>query len=76
MSMTKIELDENIKNEIIHKIQQFFLEERDEEIGVLSASIILDFFIEKLGSTFYNLGLHDAIIHMKQHVDDLYGLER
>ncbi len=41
----------------IEKIISFFREQRDEEIGVLAAENILDFFLENIGPEIYNLGI-------------------
>lgn len=41
----------------IEKIISFFREQRDEEIEVLAAENILDFFLENIGPEIYNLGI-------------------
>lgn len=53
-------LDEKIKERLISDIQEYFIEEREETIGVLGASSILDFFIENIGKSIYNKAIKDT----------------
>lgn len=55
-----INFNDNNKDTLIRKIQDFYLTERDEEIGIIAAESILDFFINELGSTIYNQALLDT----------------
>ena len=64
------------KEEMISSIQQFFYNERDEEIGNLAASAVLDFFIEELSSEFYNQGINDAYRYISDRAEDLLGLQK
>ena len=72
---SKLKLTKEAKEKAIEDIKNFFLNERDEEIGNLASSILLDFIIEKIAPAFYNQGLEDAISFMKERVGDMYGLE-
>ncbi|MCG9966670.1 DUF2164 domain-containing protein [Pelotomaculum terephthalicicum JT] len=49
---------------MISAIQTYFLNEREDKLGDLAASLILDFFIEKLAPEFYNQGVYDSYIYM------------
>lgn len=60
---------------MIKKIQKFFLNERDEEIGELAAILLLDFITEKLASEFYNKGIQDCMAQLSLNIEDLKGLE-
>lgn len=71
----RIQLSKEDKELMIRKIKEFFLKERDEEIGDLAASLLLDFIVENFAATFYNQGIQDCIVFMKDKLDDLYGLE-
>ena len=51
-----IEQRKKLQEEIIC----FFKEERDEELGIIGADTILDFFLDVLGETIYNKALDDA----------------
>jgi uncharacterized protein (DUF2164 family) len=44
----------------VRRIQHYFREERDEEVGDLAAGILLDFIEKELGPALYNRGVRDA----------------
>ncbi|MDP8202625.1 MAG: DUF2164 domain-containing protein [Candidatus Tenebribacter burtonii] len=72
----KFKINKDKRKLMQEKIKRFFVKERDEEIGDLSAILILDFIIDNLASEFYNLGVRDCITHISQNVEDLFGLEK
>jgi uncharacterized protein (DUF2164 family) len=71
-----IEISKEVKKEIIEEIKEFFLKERDEEIGELAAELVFDFIAEKIGPYFYNQALNDAHYFLSEKLEDLYGLEK
>lgn len=71
----KINLNKDSKDQVILEIKRYFLEERNEEIGDLAATLLVDFLTEHIGPVFYNQGIQDAILFMNDKVDDLYSLE-
>ena len=58
--MSEIKFSKEEKEIIITKIQFYFSEELDREIGQFDAQFLLDFFSEEIGPYFYNQGLYDA----------------
>ena len=58
--MSVVEFNNEEKKIIIEKIQSYFREEMDEELGRFDAEFLLDFISEKIGVYFYNRGLKDA----------------
>lgn len=74
-NIRKVALSKEDREKLILEIQEYFLEEREEEIGKLAAGFILDFIIENIAPTFYNQGIRDSIKYMNERVEDLYGLE-
>jgi uncharacterized protein (DUF2164 family) len=68
------------KSDLIERIQTYFYEERDGEIGELGAELLLDFFVTQIGPAFYNKGVQDAKeIAMERMVSldvDLEALKR
>ena len=64
------------KEAMIAEIQGYFLKERDEEIGNLSASLMLDFILEKLAPQIYNQGIYDAYKYFTDKTEDLLGLQK
>ncbi len=63
------------RDQLVTEIKQYFLTERDEEIGDLAAGLLLDFFGEKMGPFLYNNGLRDATAYIRDKLEDLPGLE-
>lgn len=74
--MKKFKLEKEVKEHIVLDIQKYFLDERDEAIGNLSAELLLQFMIEKIGPAIYNQGVRDAHSLVSKNLEDLYGLEK
>lgn len=72
----KIKISSEKRKEMIEAIKAFYFKEREEEIGDLAASIILDFFIEELSPVFYNQGIYDSYKYMSDRVEEVLGLEK
>lgn len=58
--MKKIEFTQDEKELLARKIQMYFSEELNQEIGGFDAQFLLDFFAEEIGPLWYNQGLQDA----------------
>ncbi|MGE5606992.1 MAG: DUF2164 family protein [Bacteroidota bacterium] len=52
----RLKLRKDQKEQMVSLVKEYFLKERDEEIGDLAATIFLDFIIEKMAPVFYNHG--------------------
>ncbi|AFL98763.1 MULTISPECIES: DUF2164 domain-containing protein [Desulfitobacterium] len=72
---TRINLTKEQKEEMASAIQRYFLKERDEEIGNLASSLMLDFIIKELAPEFYNQGVYDAYKLMNDRTEDLLSLQ-
>lgn len=72
----KMKLDKQKREHMINEIKTYFSKERDEDLGDLGASLILDFIIEKLAPEFYNQGVYDAYQYINDRMDDVLGLQR
>ncbi len=70
-NLNNIKLTSDEKNKMISDIQDFFYENRGEELGVIASSEILDFFIEKLGNKIYNKGLDEAKLWYSSSMQNL-----
>jgi len=55
-----IKFSKEESDSLTRKIQLYFDEELDQEIGQFQAQFLLDFFSEEVGAYFYNRGLLDA----------------
>ena len=66
-----IELPDATKSELVASIRQYFMEERDDEIGDLQASFSLEFILKEVGPSIYNQALMDAQARLTEAVADL-----
>lgn len=75
-----LSLKKEEKDQIIREIQQFFYEERGEEIGELAAEQAYTFIKEAIGPYFYNQGVSDCrkVLEDKTSAmeEELYALEK
>jgi len=67
----KIQLNKEKKQDMILTIKTYFLKEREEELGDLAASLLLDFITDKLAMEFYNQGVYDSYKFMNRKMEDL-----
>lgn len=72
---SKIKLSKEKREEMISKIKNYFLEEREEELGDLVCGMILDFIIKELSNEFYNQGVYDSYKFMNDKIEDLLEIQ-
>ena len=68
-----IELSKRARTDAVASIQRYFEENFTEPIGELPAGLLLDFFIEEVGSVIYNRAIADAQTRMQLRVSDMSG---
>ena len=71
--MTTIDISKQARADAIASIQRYFEENMPEPIGELPAGLLLNFFLEEVGSVIYNRAIADAQARMQQRVVDLNG---
>jgi len=64
------------RDDMVSEIKNYFLKEREEEIGDLPAGMILDFILEKIAPEFYNQGVYDSHKYMGDAVEDLLSIQK
>ena len=69
--MSQIEFSREEKEAISRKLQLYFREELDQEIGQFDAEFLLDFFAEEIGPYFYNRGLYDAQAVLESRLENI-----
>ncbi len=78
--MTDIKIAKDDKEAIVKKIQLYFNDELDQNIGQFDAEFLLQFFTEEIGGYFYNQALADALTVIESKVEDIsdtfYSLEK
>ena len=78
--MKDIKFSKEEKNRMVQTIRRYFEEELDSEIGQFDAEFLLDFFAETMGVYFYNQGLRDAQVVLKDRLENIveaiYDIEK
>jgi|TARA_B110000503_G_scaffold86380_1_gene131500 uncharacterized protein (DUF2164 family) len=78
--MTEIDFTKAEKEVLARKIQLYFNEELNQELGQFDAQFMLDFFSETFGSYYYNRGLFDAQALFQSRIEAvgeaIYELEK
>ncbi|WP_299878418.1 DUF2164 domain-containing protein [uncultured Cocleimonas sp.] len=69
--MSEITFSSEEKSEIIQKVQKYFNQELDQEIGSFDAEFLIDFFAKEVGPYFYNRGLYDAQQLVTERVEEI-----
>ena len=63
-------LSKEKRTQAINAIVGFYKTERNEDIGVIAAETILDFFLDEIGKSVYNRGIKDAQKILEQRLGD------
>ena len=78
--MKPIKFEKDERTAIVSRIQRYFVDELDSEIGTIPAELLLNSFTEQIGPFYYNQGLGDAqavLVRMVDNInDEIYGLEQ
>ena len=78
--MSELKFSKEEKEIIRNKIQLYFREELNQEIGQFDAEFLLDFFSTEVGAYYYNRGLYDAQAILEKKMDTIteaiYELEK
>ncbi len=69
--MSTIEFSLQQKEQIISKLQKYFLKELDSELEQFDADFLLDFIAKEMGVFFYNKGLYDAQAILNEKLDTI-----
>ena len=69
--MSEIKFTSAQKELLIHKLQQYFSTELDQDLAPFDADFLLDFFTKEMGSHFYNQGIYDAQQLLAEKLDDI-----
>jgi len=72
---TRINISKEKREEMLSQIKDYFLRERDEELGDLASSMVLDFFVDQLAPEFYNQGILYSHTYLSEKLEDLYGIQ-
>lgn len=53
-------LSQEARERCVQEITSYFLDERDEEIGLIAAEDMLDFILQSIGPEIYNKAVEDS----------------
>lgn len=59
------------RKRVSEEIIRFFKEERDEEIGMIAAEEVLDFFLKSSALFIYSKGIEDSKILLQKRFEDI-----
>lgn len=62
-------LTDEEREKTIKDIIAYFLDERGEEIGVIAANGVLDFFIQEVGPKIYNKAIDDTKAALREELE-------
>ena len=71
MKKSPYELTDNQKKAMKEEIHAYFLDERDEDIGIILQEGLLDLFMDRLAPIVYNKALDDAKMWFSRRMDDV-----
>lgn len=78
--MKPIEFSKDDLRDMVRRLQVYFADELDQDLGALPAEMLIAFIARDLGPTFYNRGLQDAqavfAAKVEETADTLYAMER
>ncbi|MGQ2991977.1 MAG: DUF2164 domain-containing protein [Brevundimonas sp.] len=78
--MKPIEFSKAEMRDMVRRLQGYFTDELEMDLGDLPAEMLIAFIARDLGPAFYNRGLYDAqaLIAAKaeETVDAIYGMEQ
>ena len=69
--MSEIKFSSQDKENIIIKLQKYFMKELDVELEQFDADFLLDFISNEMGVYYYNKGLHDAQKILTEKIDTI-----
>lgn len=64
--MDPLKLQDEDRQQVQRRLQEYFRSERDEELGELAVTLLFDFIAEEIAPYFYNKGLDDANHRVEQ----------
>lgn len=71
--MSEIKLSKEQQVSAISKLQGYFEQELDRELGQFEAEFLLEFIMKELGSSIYNQALYDAQSLLSAKIEDVFA---
>ena len=78
--MSKIEFSKEEIESMVDKLQTYFSDELNQEMGQFEAEFLLEFFSKGIGAHYYNRGLQDARAIFESKIEsideEIYSIEK
>lgn len=78
--MSKVEFTKEEIGSMVNKLQTYFSDEMNQDIGQFEAEFLLDFFSKGIGAHYYNRGLQDARVIFESKIEsideEIYSIEK
>ena len=78
--MSEIKFSKEDKGAITIKLQQYFNNELDHDLGQFEAEFLIDFISKEIGAYYYNQGLNDARLVVESKIEAIdeaiYAIEK
>ena len=71
--MSEIKLSKQQQVSAVTKLQEYFEQELDRELGQFEAEFLLEFIMQELGSSIYNQALYDAQSILSTKIEDVFA---
>ena len=68
-TLSEFNLKDEDKQRLLNEIIDFFENDRDEQIGIIAAENVFEFFLNTLGKTIYNKALDDIKIWFEKRME-------
>jgi len=66
-----IELPREIRKKATASIARYFREDREEDMGIIAATGLLDFFLEEVAPSIYNKAIADILERLQLYTSEL-----
>lgn len=70
-SLNNIKLSPEDRKKMMEEIKDYFLQEREEQIGIIASESVLEFFLDNLGKIIYNKALDDTKLWFDHRMEDV-----
>ncbi len=66
-----IRLHKETEQRLLESIKRYFLEQLEQDVGDLKATLLLDYFVKEIGPSIYNQAIADAQAQLRDKLADL-----
>ncbi|GHB71223.1 hypothetical protein GCM10008107_20930 [Psychrosphaera saromensis] len=71
--MSEVKLSKQQQDAAIVKLQEYFQQELDRDLGQFEAEFLLEFIMKEVGSSIYNQALYDAQSLLTAKIEDVFA---